>query len=138
VVPLKAEYLQKAVAVGRPCKAEYLHITVVAGGVFESRVACLYIAVALLGPFEGTVLNFAVVRKLLYEWIINFSPKMRNIYARNTLKGAIKSGEMLYITLTMILYENMKPIEHVLLHPICALSHLMCPCKHCNLKFSFY
>jgi len=26
----------------------------------------------------------------------------------------------------MILYENMKPIEHVLLHPICILSHLMC------------
>ena len=30
----------------------------------------------------------------------------------------------------MILYENMKPIEHVLLHPICVLSHLMCACKH--------
>jgi len=32
----------------------------------------------------------------------------------------------------MILYENMKPIEHVLLHPICVLSHLMCASKHCN------
>ena len=31
----------------------------------------------------------------------------------------------------MILYENMKPIEHVLL-PICVLSHLMWACKHCN------
>jgi len=32
----------------------------------------------------------------------------------------------------MILYEDMdmKPIEHVLLHPICVLSHLMCTCKH--------
>ena len=30
----------------------------------------------------------------------------------------------LYISLTMILYENIKPIEHVLLHPICVLSHL--------------
>ena len=40
--------------------------------------------------------------------------------------------------LTMILYENMKPIEHVLLHPICALSHLMCACKHCNVKLSLY
>jgi len=36
----------------------------------------------------------------------------------------------------MILYENIKPIEHVLLHPICVLSHLMCACKHCNVKLS--
>jgi len=34
--------------------------------------------------------------------------------------------------MTMILYENMKPIEYVLLHPIRVLSHLMCACKHCN------
>jgi len=30
----------------------------------------------------------------------------------------------------MTLYEDMKPIEHVLLHPICVLSHLKCACKH--------
>ena len=29
----------------------------------------------------------------------------------------------------------MKPIEHVLLHPVCALSHLMCVCKHCKIIF---
>ena len=40
----------------------------------------------------------------------------------------------LYITLTMILYKNMTPIEHVVLHPICVLSHLMCACKHCIVK----
>ena len=28
----------------------------------------------------------------------------------------------------------MKPIEHVLLHPICVLSHLMCACRHCHMK----
>jgi len=39
----------------------------------------------------------------------------------------------LYITLTMILYEDMKPTEHVLLHPICVLSHLMRACKHCHI-----
>jgi len=44
----------------------------------------------------------------------------------------------LYITLTMILCENMKPVEHVLLHPICVLPHLMCACKHCNVKLSLY
>jgi len=29
----------------------------------------------------------------------------------------------------------MKPIEHVLLHPICVLYHLMCACEHCNVVF---
>jgi len=38
----------------------------------------------------------------------------------------------------MILYKNMKPIEHVLLHPICVLSQLMCACKRCNVKLSLY
>jgi len=27
----------------------------------------------------------------------------------------------------------MKPIECILLHPVYALSHLMCTCKHCNI-----
>jgi len=31
-------YLHNAVAVGRPCKEENLHVTVVVGGVVESRV----------------------------------------------------------------------------------------------------
>ena len=55
---------------------------------------------------------------------------MRNIYAGTTLRGATKREAQgkclaclplntpLYITLTMILYENIvKPIGHVLLHP---------------------
>jgi len=56
----------------------------------ESRAAYLHIVVALEGPFEGRVLNYNVVRKILYERIVNFSPKMGNIYARNTLRGALK------------------------------------------------
>jgi len=98
-MPLKEASLHNAVAVGRPCKAEYLHITVVVGGAFESRVACLYIAIALGDPFEGTVLNYDAVWKILYEWIIIYSQKLRsiwNIYARNTLKGGLKGGEVLY------------------------------------------
>jgi len=38
-------------------------------------------------------------------------------------------------------YENMKPIEHILLHPIipiCILSRMMCICKHCNIKLPLY
>jgi len=38
----------------------------------------------------------------------------------------------------MILCEDVKPIEHVLLHPICVLSHLMCACKHCSIKLYLY
>jgi len=131
------------------CKTEYLRNTVAVGGPFKSRVACLHIADALGGPFEGGVLNYDVVRKILYERITTFSSKMRNIYARNTLRGPLKRvgrgkcfvclplNTPLYVTLAMILYENMKPIEHVLL-PICVLSHLMCACKHCNIKLSLY
>jgi len=65
VVPLKAEYSHNAVAIGRSCKAEYLHVTVVVGELFESRVAYLHIAVALEGPFEGRVLNYYAVGKHL-------------------------------------------------------------------------
>jgi len=57
---------------------------------------------------------------------------------RGKCLACVPSNTSLYITLKMIVYENMKPIEHVLLHPICILSHLMCACKHCNIKLSLY
>ena len=74
---MKAENLHNAVAVGRPCKVEYLHITLVVGGPFRSRLAYLHIAVALGDPFGGRVLNYHVVWKILYERIMNFSLKAR-------------------------------------------------------------
>jgi len=76
---------------------------------------------------------------------------MRNIYARNTLRKAPYMGgprqvprlpsplsTPLHITLAIISDGNMEPIEKVLLHPMCVLSHLMCACKHCNVKLSLY
>jgi len=65
VFPLKVEYLHNAIAAGRPCKAEHLHFAVVVRGPVKSRVAYLYISVALRGSFEGRVLNYDVVRKAL-------------------------------------------------------------------------
>jgi len=52
VVPSEAAYLHNAVAVVHPCKAEYLHITVI-GGPFESRVTYMHIALALGGPLRA-------------------------------------------------------------------------------------
>jgi len=46
----------------------------------------------------------------------------------------IRDNNNTYITPTMILHEDIKPIEHVLLHLICVRSHLMCACKHWNIK----
>jgi len=41
----------------------------------------------------------------------------------------IRDNNIIYITPTMILYENMKPIEHVLLHPIW---YFLTWCAHAN------
>jgi len=35
------------------------------------------------------------------------------------------------------LMRESEPTEHVLLHPICVLSHLMCACKHCNKPYHY-
>jgi len=81
---------------------------------------------------------------------MNFSPKVRNIYGRNAWRGAPEIGgpkqvlwlsslnTSLCITVTMILYENTTAIEHVVVHHICVLSHLMCACKHGYTNLSLY
>ena len=75
----------------------------------------------LLGPFESKVFYTLQLQR----------------GARGKCLARLPLRTPLYITLTMILYENMKPIEHVLL-PIFVLSHLMCACKHCNIKLPLY
>ena len=47
----------------------------------------------------------------------------------------ITDNKIIYVTPQ---WSYMKPIEYALLHPICILSHLMCACKHCNIKLSPY
>ena len=59
-----------------PLKAKYLHITVFVGGAFESRV-----------------LTYDLLCSTFYEWIISFSPNLRNIYVRNPSRGPPKKGD---------------------------------------------
>jgi len=126
VAPLEKTIRRPCIRLRNTLRKSFVHITVVVRGPFESRAAYLHIAVDLRGPFEGRVVNYEAVPRILYELIINSSPKMRKIYGRNILRGAREKclaclllNTPLYITLIIILYKNMKPIEHVLLHPIC-------------------
>jgi len=55
-------------------------------GLFESME--FYNIIAVGDPFESTVLSNDLLCGTLYEWIINFSSKIRKIYARSTSRGA--------------------------------------------------
>ena len=90
-------------------------------GPFERKVL-MHALQLLLGPFESKVLYTLQLQR----------------GARGKCLACLPLTTPLYITLTMVLYENMKPIEHVLRHPICVLSHLMCVWKRCNVKLSLY
>jgi len=60
--------------------------------VFSELFGYLHITVAIGGPFEGRERNYDVVLKIFYERIISFSPKMKNIYTWNTLRGKHLEG----------------------------------------------
>jgi len=92
VAPLKAEYLDIAVAVEDLLKVEYLHITVAVGA--PAKVEYLRITLAVEGIFENRVLTYDLVRirSIMYEWIISFTPKMRKIFARRTSRGPKVGG----------------------------------------------
>jgi len=70
-------------------KARYLQIAVVVRGPFESKVITYFSF--LRGPFESRVFTYDLLCSTLYELILGFSPKIKNIYARNTSKGAPKN-----------------------------------------------
>jgi len=90
------------------------------GSPLESKVAYLDITVAVGPLWQQGTLHITVAKR---------GPRQ---------VPRLPTHASLYITLTIIIYENMKPIERGLLHPICVLSHLMCACKHCNVKLSWY
>jgi len=103
-----------------PLKISYLHITTAAGGPFESKVAYLYITFAV-GPLwkQGT-LHIAVAkgspRQVPHRLL---SLKHTTVY--NPDNDLIWECETDWNPST----------SHV-------LSHLMCACKHCNVKLSLY
>ena len=110
----------------------------------------------ILGPFESKVFSHynccwgSLLKQssLLIHCSCYWAPFESKVgyFAHYSCKGGARGkclachhlNTPLYISLTMILYEDTKPIEPVLLHPICVLSHLMFASKHCNLKLSVY
>jgi len=122
------------------------------GGPLKEKCLCITV---ILGPFESKVFThynccWEPVWKQSGLLILYIAVAVGPLWKQGTLHITVEKGARdkclaclplntpLYTTLTMILYENRKPIEHVLLHPICVLSHLMCACKHCNVKLSLY
>jgi len=106
-------------------KVAYLHVTVAVGSHWKQGT--LHITVSIGGHFESRVLNYDLVGNTL---------RGLSKGDRGKCLACLPLNTHLCIILTMIVCENMKPIEHVLFHPICVLSHLMCVCKHCNIKLS--
>jgi len=89
--PFESRALTQSSCCWAPGKAEYMHITAVVGGPLKAEQPTYTLQLLLgVGVFQGRVLNYEydVVRKILYEQIVSFSPKMRNIYSGNTLRGA--------------------------------------------------
>ena len=86
--------------------------------------------------FEGTRL-FGLADSVPFESMVFYTLKLQR-GARGKCLTYLPLNKPLYITVKMILCEKMKQIEHVLLHPICVLSHLVCACKNCNIKLPLY
>ena len=67
----RVSYLHNAVAVGRPCKAEYLHITVVFGGALVKQSTCT-LQLFFWGAFESRV-ALSVSGSSRHDFDFNFS-----------------------------------------------------------------
>jgi len=52
----------------------------------------LHISITVEGPFESRVVTYDLIGRILYEWVMNFSPKRRKIYDRNPREGPQKGG----------------------------------------------
>ena len=121
---------QKSVKLGGPLKEKCLRITITLGP-FGSKVQYLHITTVVGGPFESKVAHIhcsCCWAPLNARWTTSHIT-----FAKGGLGkclACLPLNTPLYITLTMILCVNTKPIEHVLLHPRCILSHLMSACKH--------
>ena len=118
----------KSVKLGDPLKEKCLYCTLQLIWAHWKQ-GTLHIKVAIGGPLKAEY------------WIMMWSEMPwggSKKGDRGKCLACLPLNTPLCITLTMIVCENTKPNEHVLLHPICVLFHLMCTCKHCNIKLSLY
>ena len=73
----------------------------------------------------------------MHREILKFKQSILTLVSPVSSTG-IRDNNIIYITPIMILYEDLKPIEHFLVHPIFIFSHMMCAWKHSNIKLSLY
>ena len=101
------------------------------GPLWKQRIYKLQLLLGPLWKQSSLLIHYSCCWAPLFESKVLFTLQLQR-GLRGKCLACLPLNTPLHIILTMILYENMKPIEHVLLHPICVLSHLMCACKHCN------
>ena len=145
MVPLKARYLRSAFAVGLPCRVP-AHYSGCWGLLWKrtsllTHCSCSWGALCSLNAEYWIMMWFGKYYRL---WEDNAF--FTNIYARNTLSGGPEKGDprqvpplpSLYITLTMILYENLWNRLNTFCFTDMHTFSSDVRCKHCNVKLSLY
>ena len=87
---LKVEYLHTAVAVGSPCESRVRTQCSCYWRPLQKQISLFTHYKKCWGLFESIALTYDLLQSILYESIISFSPKLKEIYRRNTTRMAPK------------------------------------------------